>query len=91
MKFTVERTSDLDYIGELNVDTLEQLLEWCKKQENIIIIDAENMGLEIYDYYRDQAANKAVYSFAVVAEQVDAKLSSTLQWDARHEKLRAKG
>jgi len=53
MKFTVERASDLDYIGELNVDTLEQLLEWCKKQENIIIIDAENMGLEIYDYYRD--------------------------------------
>lgn len=61
MKFKVYRTSDdfWDDLKEIEINTLEELLDFCKKcHEQIIITEANEWNdwtwnIEIYDDYRE--------------------------------------
>ena len=51
MIFTVIKTSDGKYRDEVEINTLEELIEWINKQEHECIRSARL--LEIYDDYRE--------------------------------------
>ena len=60
MKFKVTRTSDVKYEPvEIELNTLEELINWCDSQNEEIIIsiftenNELNIGLEIYDDWRE--------------------------------------
>lgn len=48
MKFTVYKASDLKFIDSVNIDTLEELLEFMKKNGNIIIYEPTHMYSDSY-------------------------------------------
>ena len=56
MKFEVIKTSYGFYTPEksfeIELNTLEELIDWCKKQNSEVII-REDLMLEIYDDYRE--------------------------------------
>lgn len=57
MKFDVMRTSDTfnkyENSFEVELNTLEEFIEWCKKTNNDVIVRIDDLGLEIYDDWRE--------------------------------------
>ena len=51
MVFQVTKTSDYSYKREIKINTLEELLAWCKNTGHEVIIEEDT--LEIYDEYRE--------------------------------------
>ena len=56
MNFKLSKSSDWDSIGDVEINTLEELLEFTRKSEHDVIIGTyggEEWYLEIYDDYRE--------------------------------------
>ena len=62
MKFEVTRTSDWNYKERVEINTLEELLNFCKENDQIIITVPEPVvkvnreylpSIEIYDTWRE--------------------------------------
>lgn len=62
MKFKVTKTSSFHFEDEVELQTIQELLEWCKKTgKEVIIKHSESTGelvsnlpeLEIYDSWRE--------------------------------------
>jgi hypothetical protein len=54
VKFKIRKTSDWDFRSEVELSTLEELVEWCNKNGYEIILNtADELELEIYDGYRE--------------------------------------
>ena len=59
MKFEVTRTSDWDYKEEIEIDTLEQLMNFCKENGQIVLTPSAPVvrkylpSIEIYDTWRE--------------------------------------
>lgn len=56
MKFNVTKTShkyyrENDYLIELN--SLEEFIDWCKKTNHNVIVKIDDLELEIYDDWRE--------------------------------------
>ncbi len=51
MIFTVIKTSNGKYRDEVEINTLEELIDWINKQEHECIVD--DSFIEIYDDYRE--------------------------------------
>lgn len=49
MKFKVSKASNYNYRDEVEINTLEELLSWCKNTGNKVIINEKQDSLEIYD------------------------------------------
>ncbi len=60
MKFTVWKTSDNDYVSEIEINSIEQLIEFKKQVRHNLILRKDytrnhknEWALEIYDGYRE--------------------------------------
>lgn len=53
MKFKVSKASNYNYQEEVEINTLEELLLWCKHTGNKVIINEKQDKLEIYDSSRE--------------------------------------
>jgi len=50
MKFILKKTSDWDYKSEIEINTLEELMNFISKNGNIVL---NKESIEIYDDYRE--------------------------------------
>lgn len=57
MKFDVMRTSDYfhkhENSYEIELNTLEEFINWCKSTNHEVIVNTDNLELEIYDDWRE--------------------------------------
>lgn len=57
MKFTVEKSSDWNYDGTVELETVPALLKWIEANGGAVVIDLKDdtrgWTIEIYDCYRE--------------------------------------
>ena len=51
MKFKVSKASDWDYKSEIEINTLDELIEFTKANGGSVVIDTEYNMITIYDGY----------------------------------------